>query len=130
MPNTSTITALANFISSHPELPFEMREATRPTECGTSGCIGGFAAALWPELFTNDGFARTRGFDSDAVGAKLGLDEHEANALFFPADQEEFWRDNDEEIVDYDEITRAGAISTLRRLAATGEVVWVKEEQL
>lgn len=134
MPNTSTITALADFISSHEELPFEMRKATRPTVCGTAGCIGGFAAALWPYEVACKGHPRFLSFSTEAVAQRLGLQEDEyevsqSDVLFFPGDNDVLWADTWEQ-VDYDEITRAGAISTLRRLAATGEVVWVKEEQL
>ena len=133
MVNRDNICLLADFIESHSELPFDMKKALVPDICGTAGCIAGFGAALWPVSFDSRPF-----FDTRKIAALLGLEkEEEKRKLFYPADDfmvgDEFvchkWASN-EDINDYDSITRRGAVATLRRLASTGQVEWKKEEQL
>lgn len=124
--NSANILQLAQFIASHRELPFDMAEATAPTRCGTAGCIGGFAAALWPsQCADDDGY-----FDNDATARQLGLDTRQAQHLFYLGrfDDRCTFADTGEQAM-FDDITRAGACQTLRRLADTGQVTWHVAEQ-
>lgn len=123
------INLLATFIESHPELPFDMGKPS-PVTCGSAGCIGGFAAALWPEIV---GLIKFQCWDDALLASALGIPQDDVSLLCFPADNCNFADEDCEEGVrtmEYEQITRRGAISTLRRLASTGEVVWKEEEQI
>jgi hypothetical protein len=120
---------LAAFMETHPELPFDMALSNNP-QCGTAGCIGGFAAALWPEVQADSG---TR-FDRGKVSEKLGLSEQAGDTLLYPGEGTYInprpqFDDLTLMQINYDDITRKGAIATLRRLALTGEVTWLYGEQ-
>lgn len=99
---------LADFIEQQPENMFDMSDWGQPW-CGTPGCIAGWAAALWPEC---------RSISSDLpepflVSKRLGLGLVAAGDLFEP-----------DVASDWEQITKAEALATLRRYAATGKVEW------
>lgn len=125
-PAQANILALASFIASHPELPFDMAEALQPMSCGTAGCIGGFAAALWPSECQTIEPNGEASFDVTAVGHMLGITKPACSRLLFPGD---IFADTGT-AVRYQLITRLGACQTLTRLAATGTVQWHLHEQL
>lgn len=75
-------------------------------DCGTCGCLGGW---------TNATFGTPKhAMGIESASAKLGLDEGQAQALFFPQGAGCAWR----------EITTAHAVRVLDHLLETGEVDW------
>lgn len=118
------ILKLANFIEQHSQpimfggkeySPFSMSSISVP-DCETAACIGGFAAALWPDCAEPCYYTRTGlTFDHFKVADKLGLDRNQICALCYPIDTET--------------ITRAAAIAALRNLAETGEVDFERTER-
>lgn len=76
--------------------------------CGTVACIIGWTNAVFA--------SEPLGLSETAV-AHLGISVRDGDRLFWP--DKERWG-----IRTYDDITPAQAVSTLRRLAATGEVDW------
>ena len=125
MTNTAAILALADFIERHTELPFDMASGKSPHSCGTAGCIGGFAAVLWPKLWRWDSVE----FDDAMLCERLGVGEGSRLSLLFPGDSGDYNFHDSDEPIRYSRITRLGAAATLRHLAATGQVRWLKSEQ-
>ena len=90
-------------------------QCTEEHPCGTAACIGGWAADI---------MLRDRGEkpDDESIESVLtedmadffGIDEKNADELFFPAHK------------DLLDITREEAIATLEDLKATDKVEWVK----
>lgn len=120
MPNVENILKVADAIERHTiaELGFNMASFVGVGEtdlsghnCGTTACIGGWAAAL----ATGDIHA---GDDMSAaeIARWLGLTYHEAGALFYAWDRHD--------TVAFEEIQPERAVAVLRNLAATGEVDW------
>lgn len=132
--NKENILLLAHFIQEHPELPFNMG-STSPASCRTPGCIAGFACTLWPELLRTERTHLGQSYVSwnlSLLEEKLGIAS--LSHLIYPGDNDRYFEgeadDPDYRAIDYDELTRSGAISTLLRLAETGEVIWKREEQI
>lgn len=139
--NSANILLLADFIEQHKEQPFDLGSpwpAGHP--CGTACCIAGFGAMLWPEtlpLSEAELVGQGRSIFShlsEKVAANLGLDDEQQTLLFAPGDVDNFFEEDCEDDdyynpIQYEEITRAGAITTLHRLAETGEVIWRRDEQ-
>lgn len=76
--------------------------------CGTCGCIAGWANAL---------FAPDEEPDNELMaGEVLGLNSYDYSRLFFPRDLNVPW----------DVITPAQAAAVLRNLVETGRVEWTK----
>lgn len=94
---------LANFIESSP-LEFSIEKPCNPT-CGSAGCIGGFAAVLWPEVSAGSSW------NSTALAEKLGISRREEHTLCFC-------------YPDAVRVGRSDAIAVLRYLAETGEIDW------
>lgn len=131
--NSKEINELADFMETRKELKFNMLISDVPIahRCGSAGCIGGFGAALWPNARTTS----QTSFNKLVLRGILGLASDQVDALFYPqeAEIEEtgfglIFADTKAQIF-YSDISRAGAIATLRRLAKTGEVEWREEEQ-
>lgn len=125
MHNVTAINELADFIEAS-LYEFDMAEAKIP-RCGIAGCIGGFAGLLWSEVIDVESNTVFPVFDDGALRAKLGFSHQECRDLCFPL--EGGWADFSDLIMKYEGFTRKGAVATLRRLAQTGEVVWLKTEQ-
>ncbi len=75
--------------------------------CGTAGCIGGYAVAVYGKDNTADGIKRS-------AAKLLGVTEHQAGQLFYA----------DDAPVALSDITPEMAGATLENFALTGEVVW------
>jgi hypothetical protein len=134
MTNKIACEELALFMSRHKELNFDMGRASIPKSCGTPGCIGGFAGALWPEIVDPEMSDNWNPAWHDSLLAeKLSITFHQVQKLCYPADQLMTWDDwgvsRAPSYVCYGMVTRKGAIATLRRLAKTGEVKWLQSEQ-
>lgn len=85
----------------------------RPTEvvaadCGTSACICGWASVLR---------APKEPFSEDKTAKWLGLNGHEAHALFYPPG---YSRD----VKEYRPYTRTQAVAVLDHYLATGKIDW------
>lgn len=119
MRNAKNILKLADFIASERYL-FDMGNGSVHMECGSAGCIGGHAAVMWMNV--RDNFVAHSGFtfDTDVLAHRLGLSLTEVDDLCFPA------HDSSGETIRYKDITRAHAVETLRHLAKTGEVRFLK----
>lgn len=121
MVNKEAILELADFIEKS-DYEFDMSvphadmsdESTHPA-CGSAGCIGGFAAVLWPEVR----YVRTVPYfytwDRSALRAKLGLTIEQHSALCYLEDRPDLY---------YDDVHKELAVQTLRNLAETGEVFY------
>lgn len=105
MVNKENVLALRDLIASK-RWKFDMSEPYFKPECGSAGCIGGHAAALWPDVSIKGVTWSTK-----ALCLKLGITGEQHHDLCFP-------------YIDLDTITRAHAVDTLARLAETGEVEW------
>lgn len=107
------ILELADFIESGKfDFNFSIDEV-RPA-CGSAGCIGGHAAALWPELRV----ARSNGkytWDTDKLAEHLGISNLVADRLCFEPQSKAGYH------FEYGEVTREMAVAAVRRLANTGE---------
>ena len=156
MANAQRLLALADFIERDTKNQFDMGTLYTPREgfCGGAACIAGHGAILWPEFLEtssrrfiwNEKSFQTFNVHTQALADHLGMTELEEKLLFFPGDEISMdhysavvtWEnglvilsdDCEPESIRYSEITRAGAVATLRRFAATGEIVWKKEEQI
>jgi len=110
--NIANINMLADYIEQHTELEFNMAEAMADPKCGSAGCIGGFAAVLWPEVRACGSSADNRPFSfyDDVLANKLGIDQRTVNDLCYPGY--------------YQLIPREVAVAELRSLAETGQVTW------
>lgn len=75
-------------------------------DCGTCGCIGGWAEAMYAEEGKITGHV-------EPAAKLLGLDDETGYALFYP--------DN---IEDYDSISQSEAVQTIDKLINTGVVDW------
>lgn len=106
--NKKNLKATADFMEKELEFPFDMDSMCIPSKsCGTAGCIAGFATVALNLL------PRERAsFADPAVIDCLGLTFDEFCDLCYP------------EGLEYSEITREMAISTLRHAAATGKIEW------
>lgn len=114
--NVANINALADFIESHTELGFDMAKPTVPHSCGTNGCIGGFSAALWPEIVKpHDGPVPS--WNDDKLAEKLGISREDHDELCYGCGP-----------LLYEEITRPVAVAALRRLAETGVIHFRRED--
>lgn len=138
--NTQAILQLADFIAAERELPFDMNDTRIPRPdveieqtrfCGTPGCIAGFACVLWPEIIMKDETLLPHlPWDTKAFKNQLGITLNVYNALCYPGWNNETYADEvDDNHIAYDNLTRAGAVATLRRLAQTGAVEWRLGEQ-
>lgn len=121
--NKRNVLKLAKFIQDrehahkqHKKLRFQMADSSWPGQalrdhkCGTAGCIGGFAAVLWSD--TRYGAS----FDDDLVAEKLGLSESQLLRLCYEPE------DSRGKDIDLEDISREGAVETLRNLAKTGKI--------
>lgn len=122
--NKDAINRLANFLEGG-NYGFDMGDAYARPHCGTAGCIGGHAAVLWPEIQIKTGDPEeddAGGFtwDEHKLAEKLGITYEMQDELCYPVKQP--WPTN------YGQVTRAGAVAALRRLAETGKVEFLKEE--
>lgn len=99
-------------------LKFNMNYFGIKMECGTVACIAGYTYALHNNTLPGDAY-----YDDIRFGAQeaLGLTRIEANKLFYA----EGSRYEDA----LDELPAHVAVATLRRLAESGEVVWLEEEE-
>lgn len=151
MPNKERLLQLADFIEAEGKKPretrahFNMGIVRKVKPCGTAACIAGFATLLWPEFAMRLGGEQIKGetnysfngeinyyFNCDTLPAWLEMDEQEVDLLFYPGDV----RDREESaagdyyLLDYDDISRTGAVTTIRRFAETGEIAWHAGEQV
>lgn len=122
--NKEAINELADFIESA-KFKFDMGEPDAAPTCGTAGCIGGHAAMLWPEVRAGERYNAIEkieyfSWNEKQLIKKLGLAEGQEGQLCYLGSSR----------MTLCSITRAGAVTTLRRLAETGEVVWKREDQL
>jgi hypothetical protein len=85
-------------------------EADYIPECGTIGCIAGWACLAFGETSHNP---HHPGIGSVWAGSLLDLGVGEAHRLFYPPDD-----------VKYEEVTPTQAAIVLRHLVETGEVDW------
>jgi hypothetical protein len=109
--NIQAIEELADFIEKS-DLPFHMI-CSNKAECGTPGCIGGFAAALWPEVQDDNGIS----WDKHKLAAKLGVPWEKEEELCFPRGPQSWI---------YMEATKQDAARVLRAWIETGEIDWSK----
>lgn len=144
--NKEALTQLADFLESE-KYKFDMSTQEGKPACGTAGCIIGHAAFLWPQFAYE---REAKAFDHNkreyytflTVSPKveemlkhLDLPKEDAERLFCIADNsdeysdEEYRWQEDGETIYYAEITRKGAVATLRRFIDTGEILWFKGEQ-
>lgn len=125
----ANILALADFIEGG-RYKFDMGDGSVRTECGSAGCIGGHATVLWPEVrekvgvWFHDGAVDGEAvfsWNTDALCEKLGISGDMHEQLTFPTEWKDGWL-----MLTLGEIRREQAVETLRRLAATGKVEWVR----
>lgn len=111
-PFYSRIHELANFIEEA-LFKFDMAESFVNPACGTSGCIAGHAAMLWPEVRMFLEFDKKYTWSEERINKHLGLDHYHHSRLFYAnPHMSKIWK-----FVD-----RAKAVDTLRRYAETGVV--------
>lgn len=115
--NVANILALADFLESV-LFPFDMAKIHNPASCGSAGCIGGHAAALWPDVASN-----YSSWDESKLADKLGIDDDTEEALCYLAPGS-MWGSDPNYVVPYDDVTREDAVAVLRNLAKTGKVDW------
>ncbi len=131
--NVRNCNKLANFMEQHVEIPFLQATGTFPiarnSHCGSAGCIAGFGATLWNNMFRRYDKRYFADF-SGPIAKRLGLSTQQKQQLFTPQDYSVCFKDKNYSTVYYEAITRAGAVTTLRRLAKTGEVEWYHSEQV
>lgn len=120
MADATKIQLLADYIEAHEEMEFNMASLAVPNDCGTPGCIAGFASVLF------DCHAIGVGWSSEQLRKYLSLEDREVNGLFFP---EEEWADGPWYTEKLFQLTRKGAVAMLRRFAETGEILWKGAEQ-
>lgn len=138
--NIGNILELARFMETELRLRFDMGTPTqvgqKPSwckhECGTAGCIGGFAAALWKECakkctIRDEVFV----FSDLKLAQRLRISNSVLERLCYPGESLEYWdgEEDEGETIEYSKITRAGAITTLKRFAESGRVEWRLEDQ-
>lgn len=113
-----SILRLADVIESE-RWDFDMTTAISNPACGTAGCIGGHAAALWPDvrdphLDQPDG---PFSFDTRALADKIGLSLEDLVWLCFTPPT-----DDRRDMIGLSLVTREAAVEALRHLAETGEI--------
>jgi hypothetical protein len=113
--NKKAINELAGFIDLHGELKFAMERSSIPNNCGTAGCIGGFAAALWPKI----GMGNIT-FNDIKLGDKLGLSRDEIWELCYIP------RNRYGNSTQHRHITRSMAVACLDRVAQ-GKAIFFDE---
>lgn len=129
----SRILRLADHLDAMPDHQFSMNWWLEPTDnhgndktnviahdCETVGCIAGHAVLLLADPGPPDNPDDDLNFDMDfATEAQtlLGLDHHQAAALFMPSIENGL-------LADYSNVTNSHAAVTLRNMAATGKVDW------
>ena len=90
----------------------------RIEQCGTAGCIAGWATLLYGEMYHSN-------TPSEFAQGYLGLNDDNAHDLFMPNEHEE---DMDDDYnagrVIYAQINAGMAAKVLRHLATTGDVDW------
>jgi hypothetical protein len=145
--NKQRILELADFLETA-KFKFDMGSPNVYPSCGSAGCIGGHAAALWTKvrdtvaIDADYGDTGRYSWHQQTLADYLGISRNTADRLCYPEDERdqgddeyehaETWTDEGalpEECVEYGKITRAGAVATLRRLAETGQVLWYLSEQ-
>jgi hypothetical protein len=117
--NVENINALADFIEKA-DFEFDMSDAGVRLDCGSAGCIGGHAAALWEDVRCSVfGFGYTEfSWRDEALAEKLGITMQQHGAMCYLNGTTE---------VLYAEVTRADAVKFLRRLAESDSfVTWNK----
>ena len=75
-PDIKGLTKLARFIERTPKKNFDMRYWWQETPCGTSGCIAGHAAALFPHRFRKVSYGKNIGSnitDYEVVHRRTGV---------------------------------------------------------
>lgn len=118
--NPAFVLELAGFLETA-EFSFDMADPDAAPACGSAGCIGGHAAVLWGDIRENY-VAGDEEFtwSEHLLRGKLGITREEHDKLCFLVYGE---------VNSYYQVTRAGAVATLRRLAETGKVTWKLAEQ-
>lgn len=112
MVNRAACNELADFIASE-KWGFDMRTGFVRPACGSAGCIGGHAAALWPEIARDQEYHNGESyFDFTKLQQKLDIDYDTGFKLCYASPGGPALH----------EVTRAMAVSTLRHLGETGEV--------
>lgn len=125
--NVAAITELADFLETA-KFHFDMNQSEASPACGSAGCIGGHAAVLWPEVrmscfeIDDERFS----WEEKLLAQKLGIENIKGIELCFLNS----FVHRETDMTDLNRITRKGAVTTLRRLAETGEVIWKAEEQI
>lgn len=107
------------FDMGSPHLP---RHLDARIGCVTPGCIAGTAAVVFPAI--------VKEFDSwntSSLINTLGLYYYHYSELVYP-DGKSF-HDTGKRILYY-QLTRQGAVATLRRFASTTQVKWLQREQV
>ncbi|MCH7718717.1 MAG: hypothetical protein IIB21_04540, partial [Chloroflexi bacterium] len=79
--NNTNILELADFMEDQTDFQFDMIKSN-VASCSTAGCVGGFAAAYWPELIGVALYSGEPHCDLTAVKKKLELSSIEADILF------------------------------------------------
>lgn len=97
---------------------FNMSSWQSPHSCGTAGCIAGWIIGSMTGV---EAWSRHEIYFK--ASAAIGISLEKAERLFEP-------RYSDGRSLDLDKITPREAAATLRGLAETGEVRWVREEKL
>jgi hypothetical protein len=120
--NRRNIKRVRDAIAAAPRAKFDMTSwfssmrvapAQMLHDCGTAGCIAGWAFALQNQKSKDTIDALTEDYAvDDFAGAWLGLDADTADQLFVP------------QRISLHAITRAHAVRALDHLLATGEVDW------
>lgn len=100
-------------------------------ECGSPGCIAGWATHLWPEIqdpYEPDDLQP----DEELLAAKLGVDQRGLNTLCYHYGNPTAWDETYPDslfVYPCDEINRNMAIAALRRLRDTGEAYFSLKDQ-
>lgn len=101
--DVQNLTTLRDYLAKLPDERFDMGQWTSANraedmihDCGTCGCIGGWAEAI----------------SGQAASVWLDLTDYQSQLLFNPFH------------VDWDTITRERAVDVLTRFIETGEVMW------
>ena len=114
---------LANFIRTRFDLQFDMNRGRKPDpECGSAGCIGGFALAIWGDEVSSHPRSVIE-FSTTALAQKLKVSLEVAGMLCFHPESKEG------DYIGINAVTRDMAIATLERLAATGVIYFDESEK-
>ena len=124
--NKEALLKVAEAIERYPD-KFDMGEIKipDPNNCGTAGCIAGFAAMLYPEAtephydYVSD---RIWSFHEKTLAKILGITDDECVHLFWQT------KAKNGSYIGFEKITASMAAATVRRFAETGEIYFDLKE--